>query len=105
MYSLIVFLFTLAEVIAAAASYALQSQVIFANVVVYGSPFYLVMHLLSGDSAILAKNPLYISFAAFHLIKYFAFFQAQLKDDGGFLRIGAVLMEALYLATSAYYAL
>jgi len=105
MYSLIAFLFALAEIVAIAVSYAMHFQAVFANVVVYGSPFYMIMHLLSSDSAIMEKNPIYLLFAAFHLIKYFAFFQAQIKEDGGFLRTGAILMEALYLAASAYYSL
>jgi len=105
MYSLIVFFCALAEIAVTGISYVLHLQAVFTNIVVYGSPFYLVMHLLSSDSALIAQNPIYLLFAAFHLLKYFAFFRAQLKEGGGFLLTAAIVMEALYLAASAYYSL
>jgi len=105
MYSVIVFLFTLLEVGTIVVSYAMHSQMVFTNVVIYGSPLYMIMNLLGRDSAFLEKNPVYVLFALFHLIKYFSFFRAQMIEDSNVLLKLAIFMEAIYLAVGAYYSI
>ena len=102
-YSLVALLLALVEVGAAATGYALGSVPVFSNVIIYGSPLYLVMNLFTSGSAFIDSNPLYMGFIAFHLIKYFCFIRAQLADDGNNMRLVAIALEAAYLATSAYY--
>ena len=105
MYTIIVFLCTLAEISALAAGYLLHSQAIFINVAVYGSPFYMVMNLLNRNSPFFETNPIYIGFAVFHLIKYAAFCRSQATEDRNFLRSAAIFMEAAYLAIGGYYSM
>ena len=102
MSSIIILVMTLIEVIAALAGYVLHSNIVFQNVVIYGSPFYLAMNLLANSTLIL-KNPLYIGFILFHLIKYYFFFRAQIVDDDNKPRILAIVLEIAYLAVSGYY--
>ena len=104
-YSIIVFLCTLTEVTTVALSYAMNAQVILTNAVIYGSPLYIIMNLLGKDSAFLEKNPIYIVFALFHVIKYLCFFRSQWVEDTNAMRKTAVIMEAMYLGACAYYSL
>jgi len=102
-YSLIVLLLTLVELGAAAGAYILHSAEVFSNVVVYGSPISLIMNLFHADSAWLDKYPVYLAFAAFHLIKYYCFSRALSLEEINAKRTIAVILEAVYLALSAFY--
>ena len=103
MSAILAFIITLGELGIVIGSALLQSHNTLYTALVYGSPFYLVMNLLNADSAFLDKNPLYMGLLAFHIIKYFIIFRAQMGDDYIALRRGAILMEAAYLGLSAYY--
>lgn len=103
MYSMIAFAITLIELSVAAISYVMQAKIVFYNLVVYGSPFYLAMNMLGSGSALIDQNPLYMLFIGFHVIKYFIFFRAQIVDDTNKLRSAAIVFEAIYLTLSAYY--
>jgi hypothetical protein len=63
------------------------------------------MNLLGKDSALLEKNPIYIIFTLFHVIKYLCFFRSQWVEDKNVLRTMAIVMEATYLGACAYYSL
>ena len=105
MYSLILFLMTFAQTVLIVFSYVVHSQTVFTNVVIYGSPLYMISNLLGRDSAFFEKNPIYIGFALFHLIKYLCFCRSQMTEERNFLRNFAIIMEAAYLGLSAYYSL
>ncbi len=81
MYAILAFLITLGELAAVIGSYALHSHNILYNALVYGSPFYLLMNLLSSESALWDKNPLYLGLAVFHIIKYVIIFRAQFEGE------------------------
>ena len=103
MYSLIVFLLALGQLLVIGASYATQSFNLFNMLLVDGSPFYLAMTLFRPESVFMDQSPLYMMMLGYHLTKYFIFFLSQVKDERGFLQIAAVMMEAVYLSLSAYY--
>ena len=103
MSSLVVFIFTLLQTAIIAGSFLLHWDKYFLGLVVYGSPFYLMMTLLGQDSAFLDTHPIYLGILGFHAIKYLVFFRAQMIDDGNWKRSCAILMEAAYLVLSAYY--
>ena len=103
MYSLVIFIFTLLQTAIIAGSFLLQWNAFFLGLVVYGSPFYLMMTLLGEDSAFLDTHPIYLGILGFHVVKYLVFFRAQMIDDGNWKRSCAIIMEAAYLVLSAYY--
>jgi len=105
MYSALAFLFTTIEMAAAIIGYAMQSQLIFYNVLVYGSPFFMLQNAFTSGSIIREQNPIYWGFLVFHLIKYFCIFRAQFIEDSNVLRTSALIFEALYIALSSYYLL
>lgn len=103
MYSTLIFLLTLLQLAVVAGSYVTQDNAIFLTAIYYGSPFYLLMTLISPESVFLDKNPLYLVIFGFHVVKYFLFFKAQYIDDGNFRRTMAVVLEGIYLGLCAYY--
>jgi hypothetical protein len=105
MYSIFAFLLTTIEMGAVLAGFALQNQLIFFNMLVYGSPFYLIQHSIGPSSIINEKNPIYIAFLVFHVVKYFVIFQAQRLDEPNIMRRSAILFEGIYIALSTYYLL
>ncbi len=104
MWSAIVLLLTLCQAIIIGVSYNLHLSGLFLGLVVYGSPFYLLMTLLGVDSAFMGNNPIYIGIFIYHVVKYFCFFKAHLIDDSNWRRNLAILLEAAYLALTGYYA-
>jgi hypothetical protein len=103
MYSKIIFVLTLLQTAIIAGSYYLQWSAFFLGMVVYGSPFYLMMTMLGEDSAFLDTHPIYLGILGFHAIKYFVFFRAQMLDDANWKRNCAIVMEAAYLILTGYY--
>ncbi|MFW0777788.1 MAG: hypothetical protein ACN2B6_08745 [Rickettsiales bacterium] len=103
MYSFILFALTIIQLLIMGISYAMSSAEIFYNMAVYGAPFYLLMNMLGNASAFLDSNPLYLGMAAYHFVKYCIFFLAQRNEGFSFMMIAAILFEAIYLCTSAYY--
>jgi hypothetical protein len=102
-YSLSAFLITLIQLAIVVGSHALQYPNYFYNLLVYGSPFYLLMNIMTPDSALWDKNWLYILLLAYHVFKYFLVFRAQIVDDSNWYRHLAILFEAVYLCLSGYY--
>lgn len=103
MNSVLAFLMSALQLVVAGAAFFLQAPVVFMAVVVHGSPFYLAMNLFKSGSALTDASPLFIGFVAYHLVKYFFFFRAQMLDDSNALRTLAILCESAYLCLSAYY--
>lgn len=105
MYSAIAFLLTAIEMGAVIAGYAMQSQLIFYNMLIYGSPFYMFQNAFTSGSIIHESNPIYWAFLLFHLTKYFCIFRAQFVDDSNIMRTFALIFEAIYIGLSCYYLL
>jgi len=103
MSAIIAFLITLSELAIVLGSAFLHSHNILYNALVYGSPLYLIMNLLNADSVFADSNPIYLGLLSLHIFKYFIIFRAQMNDEHPRLRMSAILMEAAYLALSAYY--
>jgi hypothetical protein len=102
MYSAVVLILTLVQALIVAGSYFMGSSSVFLNVVVYGSPFYLLMTMISSAS-ILVETPIYMAAFIYHVFKYYVFFKAQLCDDSNWRRNFAIVLEAGYLALTGYY--
>jgi hypothetical protein len=102
MYSSVVLILALVQTLIVAGSYFMGSHAIFLNIVVYGSPFYLLMTLISSAS-MLIETPIYMAAFIYHVFKYYVFFKAQLVDDNNLRRNLAILMEGGYLALTGYY--
>ena len=103
MYSVFAFILTALEVGAIIAGYSLQNQPLFYNVVVYGSPFYMLQNAFGSGSMWHETNLLYWGFAVFHVIKYLMIIQSQRADESNIMRTLAMFLEAGYIALSAYY--
>lgn len=102
MYSSVAFILTFVQTLIVVGSYFMGSPSVFLNVVVYGSPFYLLMTMISSAS-ILVETPIYMAAFIYHVFKYYVFFKAQLVDDNNLKRNLAILMEGGYLALTGYY--
>lgn len=103
MYSFIVFMIVTIQLLAVAGSYVLGQAEIFYTIAVYGSPFYSAMTLLRSDSPILENNPIYLIMLVYHIIKYGLFFFAQRNEGRTGMLTTAIIFEAIYLCTSAYF--
>ena len=103
MYSFIIFVLTTIQLLVMGISYMMGAAAVFYNMTIYGAPFYLFMSLLSEASAFLDSNTLYLGMAAYHVFKYGMFFMAQRGEGFNFMMISAIIFEAIYLCTSAYY--
>lgn len=103
MYSVILLLITLLQIVSVGVSYSLHAQEVFYVLAVYGSPIYLIMNLFTADSAWIAKNPVYLGLLGYHLVKYALFFRARAGEGGGLALTASTLFEAAYLGTGAYF--
>lgn len=103
MNSTIVLIVTLLQLLVALGSYVMQSSAVFYGLVVYGSPFYLAMTMLTKESAITDNTYLYVLLGLYHIVKYFFFFRAQMVDEQNAKKTVAIVLEAAYLGLSAYY--
>ncbi len=103
MYSFILFLLTLTQLAVIGGSYLAQANELFYLAAVYGSPFYSAMTLFRSDSAFFSNNPIYIVMFFYHIVKYGVFYLAQRNEGYNGALITAIIFEALYLCTSAYY--
>ena len=105
MYSAIAFILTATEVGAVCAAFSLQLKVLFLDLVVYGSPIYMIQNAIGAGSILHEKNLLFIGFLGFHLIKYAMIIQAQRLEERNIMRALALMFEALYIVICAYYLL
>ncbi len=103
MFSKLAFLITALEVAIVAGGFFLESQHIVYTALIYGSPFYIVMTILGPDSVLSSGNPIFLALFAFHILKYFIIFRAQISDAPNMLRYLAIGLEGIYLVVSGYY--
>ncbi len=96
-------LFTFLEVAVTAFSYLTRAQAMFADMVIYGSPFYLLMNAFNPGSPFINGPKIYLAYFVFHVLKYFAIFRSRIVDEYPRMWVTAVFFEIIYLATSAYY--
>jgi hypothetical protein len=101
--TVLAFLLTLLQIVLAGLGYAMESKQLFYMIVVYGSPFYLLMNMLGPDSVVFSGNMFYIGMFIFHIIKYLAIFRAQSYGDRGGLFWMAAFFEVTYLGLAGYY--
>ena len=94
---------TALEVSLTAFAYLTRTQGMFADVVIYGSPFYLVMNAFKPGSPFTDGPKIYLVYAAFHVVKYITLFRARLSDELRAASRTAIVLEIAYLAISAYY--
>ncbi len=98
MSTVIVFLMTFSELLAAAIGYLKPYPELFDAVVGYGSPPYFIIHSLGNSSVGFEQNHLLPLIAAFHVIKYLALARSQFGVEWASLRYLAVAFEVVYLA-------
>jgi hypothetical protein len=84
------------------AGYLLPSPVIRSTMLIYGSPLYMIFHLLTGQSALSDNNPYIIALLVWHVLKYFSFFKTQVDEDRSVKLVIAAAAEVGYLALSGY---
>ncbi|NBO18776.1 MAG: hypothetical protein EBV03_06040 [Proteobacteria bacterium] len=93
---------TLGQLIAIAAAFFLKNDALFSDMVINGSPFYLVMNLFNRDSAF--KGPgIYMVFLGFHVVKYLCIWRAKVSEEHPDLSVLSIGAEILYLCISGYY--
>lgn len=73
------------------------------QMLIYGSPVSILINLFRSGSLLTDTTPVMIVMGAGHVFKYFTFAMAQIKEDGGGLLYTAIVLEAAYLAYSAYW--
>lgn len=100
MYSLLLFLVTFCQLLLVGGSYYQQSSQLFYISAVYGSPLYYILHF---DATLILKNPAYIAILVYHIVKYIIFYLAPRNEGHSGMLISAIIFEAAYLCTSAYF--
>ncbi|MDE3061033.1 MAG: hypothetical protein KGJ06_08475 [Pseudomonadota bacterium] len=101
-YSFLTLLITSAELTVVIGSRIAESKNIFYSWLVYGSPLYLLMNLLSASAEYWKSNPILIALGVFHIFKYLLFFKARTSDVPNFLLPLSIVFEATYLILSGY---
>ena len=102
-YSILAFTLTTLELGAVLVAFSLRLKILFAEMLIYGSPLYMIQNIGGSTSLLYHKDSLYLSFLAFHLIKYYTLYQAYHKDDENVTRNLALLCEGIYISLSFYY--
>lgn len=102
MFSRLVFLLVLAQTCFIAYGFMAEDGKTILHFLVYGSPVYLIAHVLSGESIFQEGNKAIVALALFHAVKYLSIAKAQFTEDREWTLTAAILMEAGYLAYSAY---
>ena len=105
MFAVLALIMAFIEVGLALLGVLLQSKPLFQAVVVYGSPFHLLMTIFTDFSVFLDKSLFFAFVILFHAVKYFAFFRSQLNDDPAPTRYAGIVLEIAYLGFCAYYTL
>ena len=103
MSALLAFLMTALQLGVLAAAYAMEMQGLFADMAVYGAPFYLIMNLFNPGSPLTGGPPVYLAFLLFHAVKYLCLFHARITQALPGLTRAAIGLEILYLTISGYY--
>lgn len=95
-------LLTLGQLAAIGIAYAQRIDALFANVVIHGSPFTLIVNMFNQDSAFNGPK-LYLLFMAYHVIKYLSIWRAKSNGEYPGIVATAIASEIAYLCVSAYY--
>ena len=103
MYSGVAFILVFLQALVAGITYATGATELFYDVVVYGSPFYLAMNMLTQFSVFFDVSPIYLFMFCFHILKYALIFRSQLTEDRNLWRTLAILGEIGYLSLAGYY--
>lgn len=103
MSAVIALLLTLLELSLTGYAYVTRTQGLFSDMVINGSPFYLVMNLFNPGSPFIDGKPVYMVFFIAHVIKYLCIFRAKIVDEMPRMTVIAILFEIIYLSISAYY--
>lgn len=102
MTAYIALIMTLIQTVAIIYGYVTPVEWLFADAIVYGSPFYMFMNAFNDHSVF--KGPvIYIAYMGFHIVKYGCIFNAKFKADYPGITLFAILLEVAYLGASAYY--
>ncbi len=96
-------IFTFLELALTGYAYVARAQGLFSDMVINGSPFYLLMNIFNPGSPLIDGPPIYKLFLGFHIIKYFCLFRARLVDELPRMAMTAIFFEIAYLGISAYY--
>ena len=84
-------------------AYVTRTQGLFSDMVINGSPFYLIMNIFNPGSPFIDGPKIYMGFFIFHVLKYFAIFRARIVDELPRTTMTAIFFEIAYLSISAYY--
>jgi hypothetical protein len=84
-------------------AFATQTQGLFSDMVIYGSPFYLLMNIFNAGSPFTDGPKIYLAFFLFHVIKYIMLLRARLVDEAPAKTMLAIIFEGIYLCISGYY--
>ena len=103
LYSILAFTLTLLELGTVLVAFFMRLKVLFAEMLIYGSPLYMLQNIDGSASSLYHRDALFMAFLAFHLIKYFTLHQAYHKDDENIPRNFALLFEGIYIGLSTYY--
>lgn len=102
MSTLLIFFITIAQIVAVAVSYLMPIPALFDALVVYGSPPYFIMNLLSENSVALDSYPLFPVIALYHVIKYILLCRSQFGEQQHSLHYVAVILECSYLVICGF---
>jgi len=103
MLTVLAFIMTLMEVLGLVFAYIAQAQGLFSDLVINGSPFYLIMNIFNSSSPFRDGKPIYMAYLIFHVFKYLFLFRGRISDEYPRMAISAIFLEIIYLGTSAYY--
>lgn len=103
MSTILVFFMTLAQLVAVALGYLVPMPRLFDAAVVYGSPLYFIMNLISTNSVAFEAHLLLPMIALFHVIKYLLLCRSQFTEQHHTTHCLAVMFEITYLVICAGY--
>ncbi|MBY0406299.1 MAG: hypothetical protein K2Q01_01290 [Rickettsiales bacterium] len=96
-------LMTFLELAATALAYVTHNEPLFSDMVLNGSPLYLIMNIFNPGSPIIDGKPIYLAFLIFHMLKYVFIVRARIVDEHPGMTMSAIALEAIYLAICGYY--
>lgn len=103
MVTIIVFILTLAELLAVALGYLVPFPILFEALVTYGSPVFFILNLLRENPVALGQYLLFPLTSLFHVVKYICLCISQADEDRHYLHFLAVIFELVYLAICIYH--
>lgn len=97
MSTILVFIMTLAQLLAVILAHLAPIAVLWDALVIYGSPMFFIMNSLGEESVAFEANMLFPLLAAFHIFKYLCLARSQFGEERRSLHFLAVIFEAIYL--------